>query len=253
VTAGDLICICAVIAHTQRTGDCPVVGGSRSPSWWLSGLVGYLTAASSRCRSYVIPHPRIPIQPGQIFGSLTALADAGPDARRKSLWRCQCACENIINVRVSDLKYDRVWRCRPCADVSAGIPRSKYQDVILDGTAKTSAEYQSWSSMRWSAMDLYVSLEPDWEDFAVFYADLGCRPDAEESWVLGRIDSDLGYVRDNVQWQPLIHRPRHEVTSLRWHIEGTRYPSANAWECVGDAGSGPVVGWGRWHQKFSLL
>ena len=82
--------------------------------------------------------------------------------------------------------------------------------------------------MRWYAKDLCVPLEPDWEDFAVFYADLGCRPDAEESWVLGRIDSNLGYVRGNVQWQPLIHRLRHKVTSLWWHIEGTRYPSANA-------------------------
>jgi len=55
-----------------------------------------------------MPHPRIPIQPGEIFGSLTALADAGPDARRKRLWRCQCACGNIINVRASDLKNGSV-------------------------------------------------------------------------------------------------------------------------------------------------
>ena len=93
--------------------------------------------------------------------------------------------------------------------------------------------------MRWYAKDLCVPLEPDWEDFAVFYADLGCRPDAEESWVLGRIDSNLGYVRGNVQWQPLIHRLRHKVTSLWWHIEGTRYPSANA---AAEACSGPLTG-----------
>jgi hypothetical protein len=64
-----------------------------------------------------------------------------------------------------------------------------------DVTSKTSAEYQAWSSMRWSAKDLCLPLEPDWEEFTVFYAELGHRPDKEESWVLGRIDSDLGYVR----------------------------------------------------------
>ena len=35
-----------------------------------------------------MPRPRIPIQLGQMFGPLTVVADAGPDARRKRLWRC---------------------------------------------------------------------------------------------------------------------------------------------------------------------
>ena len=175
-----------------------------------------------------MPQARIPIQPGQTFGSLAVLADAGSDARRKRLWRCQCSCGNVTTVRASDLKNGRAWRCRSFGDASAGILRSKYKDVIRDGTAKTSAEYQAWSSMRWSARDLGVPLEPDWENFAVFYAELGRRPDDEESWVLGRIDSNLGYVRGNVQWQPIKQRMRHKVTSLCWHVEGTRYPSANA-------------------------
>ena len=175
-----------------------------------------------------MPRPRIPIQKGDIFGSLSVVAAAGSNAYQNRLWRCQCACGNVINVRASDLKHGRVWRCRSCGHVNAGILRSKYKDVILDGTAETSAEYQAWSSMRWSARDLGVSLEPDWEDFASFYADLGDRPADEKSWVLGRIDSNQGYVRGNVQWQPLIQRLRHKVTSLWWHIEGTRYPSANA-------------------------
>ena len=76
--------------------------------------------------------------------------------------------------------------------------------------------------------DTSFSIDTDWEEFTVFYAELGHRPDNEESWVLGRIDSNLGYVRGNVQWQPLIQRLRHKVTSLWWHVEGTRYPSANA-------------------------
>ena len=201
-----------------------------------------------------MPRPRIPIQPDQMFGSLTVVADAGPDARRKRLWRCQCTCGSIMNVRASDLKNGSVWRCRSCADVSAGILRSKYKDVILDGNARTSAEYQAWSSMRWNAKDLCVPLEPDWEDFAVFYADLGCRPDAEESWVLGRIDSNLGYVRGNVQWQPLIHRLRHKVTSLWWHIEGTRYPSANAAAEALGVSRDTIRNWcqGKWDRKTRM-
>jgi hypothetical protein len=126
------------------------------------------------------------------------------------------------------LTHGYVKQCRVCGAVSAGAAQRKYKDILPDVAAKNTAAYQAWASMRFSAKKIRVPLEPAWEDFRVCFADLGRRPDEEGKWVLGRINSELGYVRGNVQWQPLLHRQRHKVTSLWWHVHGERFSSANA-------------------------
>ena len=186
---------------------------------------------------------RVPIEPGQIFGSLTAVKPAGLDANQNSLWRCRCACGAITTVRGTELKRGIVRQCRDCGAVSGGRERRKYTEVMPDITPKHTAEYQSWSSMRWHAKETHVPVEPDWEDFAVFYADVGQRPDEEGNWVLGRIDSDLGYVRGNVEWQLFIERQRHKRTSLWWYVHGTRYPSANVAAEAFGVSIGTICNW----------
>ena len=171
---------------------------------------------------------RVPIKPGQVFGSLTAVAAAGLDARQNSLWRCRCACGTITTVRATELTHGYVRQCRACGAVSGGEGRRKYKDVLPDVAAKGTVEYQAWLSVRSHAQEMRVPLEPDWEDFGVFLVDLGHRPDEDETWVLGRMNSALGYVRGNVQWQSFMQRYRHKVTSLWWHVHGERFPSANA-------------------------
>jgi len=196
-------------------------------------------------------HPRVPIKRGQVFGSLTALSAAGLDARQQSLWRCRCGCGNTTTVRASELKRGTVKRCSACGAASGGAKRRKYKDLVPDGAVKNTAEYQAWTSVRWQAKTEQVPLEPDWDDFEVFFVELGPRPDEDKDWVLGRINSELGFVRGNVQWQPLIRRLQHKSTSLWWHVDGERFPSANAAAEALDVSRATIRNWcqGLWDRK----
>ena len=172
--------------------------------------------------------PRIPFKKGQVYGSLTTLKTAGVDRRQNSLWQCRCACGHNTTVRASDLKRGAVRQCEWCGAVSGGAVQRKYKNTLPDATTKDTVVYAAWVSMRRTATDLPVPFEPDWEDFSAFYADVGERPEGDEQLVLGRIDSTLGFVRGNVEWQLMTERQRHKLNSLWWYVDGVQYPSASA-------------------------
>jgi hypothetical protein len=50
---------------------------------------------------------------GAQFGLLRVLERAGSNEARQSLWRCECACHEIVTARGSDLCAGTKRRCGP--------------------------------------------------------------------------------------------------------------------------------------------
>ena len=119
-------------------------------------------------------------------------------------------------------------RTRP--DLAA---RNKRSAVHGQASARTPA-YISWSSMRqrilsrsskdfanWGGRGL--DIDPRWQDFATFLADMGDRP---ERTSLGRIDNACGYWPHNCRWESATQQAANKRTLMN-----VRYQE-KAWRLV---------------------
>ena len=82
---------------------------------------------------------------------------------------------------------------------------------------KLSPTYRSWTCMRERCTDpkhpsfpwygaVGVTFDPAWDDFNVFLADMGERP---EGMTLDRIDNDRGYSKTNCRWTSKAQQARN--------------------------------------------
>lgn len=76
-----------------------------------------------------------------------------------------------------------------------------------------SPTYKTWQSMKYRCQakkgyaDRGITYDPRWEDFAVFLADMGERPDG---LTLDRIDNDGDYGPDNCRWATRSQQQRNK-------------------------------------------
>lgn len=131
---------------------------------------------------------------GERFGRLIVKAAFGSYQGRRQ-WSCICDCGGRSIVSTRDLRLGRVTSCG-CAKTKHGHSRGNHPlyQVWLEMRNRCSNPAHK-SYYRYGGRGIKV--DPRWNDFEVFLADMGPRPDG---YSLDRINNDLGYSPGNCKW-----------------------------------------------------
>lgn len=147
------------------------------------------------------------VQPGHTYGRLTVV-ERLPNRKTKTSWKCQCSCGNTCEVLGPSLVGYGGSSTRSCGCLrkeTAAITAKA--NTRADGMG-SSPEYRIWSGMKNRCTNpnnknwpLYggrgIVYDPTWEDFAIFFADVGPRP---RGTTLNRVDNDGPYNKTNCNW-----------------------------------------------------
>lgn len=131
------------------------------------------------------------------FGRLTVIAYAGKDRQGKTLWVCECSCEDrtILTIRAGYLK---------AGTQSCGCLRK--ESITVHGGFGT-PEYEVWKNMKGRCENKKnkdyggrgIRVCKRWrESFAAFLEDMGKRPSPIHQ--LDRRDNDGNYEPGNCRW-----------------------------------------------------
>ena len=115
-------------------------------------------------------------------------------------WLCLCDCGEKTVVNSLKLRKGFTKSC--------GCHRRSIKANKTHGMANKTKTYKTWKCMRHRCNNRNstqykwygakgITYDKAWDDFLVFLADMGERPDGK---TLDRINPDLGYFKDNCRW-----------------------------------------------------
>lgn len=168
---------------------------------------------------------------GTRFGRLLILEEVPERSHLgRTQWRCQCDCGEIRVVVTSRLTSGRTRSCGCLRATSYGMSKS------MRGRSVNAPEYNTWLSMRGRCLNqnsasyaLYgergITICPEWDSFARFYADMGPKPSPRHS--LDRIDNDGPYVHWNCRWATQSEQARNKRVTVKLTHRGQTLPLAD--------------------------
>lgn len=190
----------------------------------LGGSLRTGHTSSCGCRNLRTPHNFQDLT-GQKFGMLTVL-HRSEDRGRNARWICKCDCGNQSEVAASKLRTGWTSSCG-CLKHRSGSSSHTWR-----GTGELPSSY--WSTVLWGAKarDLIVEITIE-EAWALYESQGGLcalsgvplcflmgskrTTSGSQTASLDRIDSSLGYLKDNVQW---IHK---DVQYMKMDLPENRF------------------------------
>jgi hypothetical protein len=173
----------------------------------------------------------IEITPGDTFGRLTILGEAGrAPGERERLVSCRCICGTVITVRLPNLRSGHTRSCGCHRDDVARVRSTKHGN-------SQSREYTRWSNMKARCSNPKIrnyhryggrgiTVCPEWADsFEQFLADMGPCPDG---LTLERRDNDQGYSAENCVWASRTEQANNTRANQLMTFDG-RTLSVEAW------------------------
>jgi hypothetical protein len=131
---------------------------------------------------------------GKVFGRLTVIKGT-----KGSTCLCSCNCGNEAMIPANRL-LGKVRRSCGCAKItpSKDKPRAAYYswyDAKRRCTDPNNKDYEHYSARG-------IAMHPDFiASFEAFSKEVGERPNNTDSWTVGRIDNNEGYVYGNIRWE----------------------------------------------------
>lgn len=176
---------------------------------------------------------------GKRFGRLTVIERAPDyitpsDGRHRRVWRCQCDCGNIKDIRETCLKSGESKSCGCLFKETMSKIHSKHHEA---GTR--TRLYAIWDSMRQRCNSLNYKSYKDyggrgikvceqWDDYSVFREwayNHGYNEQADYGkCTLDRIDVNKGYSPDNCRFVSVLEQARNKRNSIWYTYNGESHP-----------------------------
>lgn len=159
---------------------------------------------------------------GMRFGKLLVIRQAQNKGKHR-IWECLCDCGRSKFVSTSNLRRGSSQACGNCR--VAGPMTFK---PVHGASVQKGPTYRSWQSMRRRVnradqRPTYVgiTMDPAWNDFAVFLADMGERPEGK---TIDRINGTKGYSKANCRWATPVQQTRNRRIARTFTSEGRTMP-----------------------------
>jgi len=181
-------------------------------------------------------HPNWRDMTGIVFFRLTVREYVGrANKGNLSYWLCGCSCGGETVVSRSNLISGH---CRSCGCFAAEESSRRVRRHGARGTT----EYKSWSGMRDRCLNpadpAYsgyggrgITIDPRWDTFESFFADMGPRPAAGYS--IDRLDNDGPYSPENCRWATRTEQGRNKRNNFRVEFREERLTVAEIAERTG--------------------
>jgi hypothetical protein len=168
---------------------------------------------------------------GSRFTRLVVLSESAESKRRGSRWwTCRCDCGNMATVSTANLNSGNTRSC-------GCLLRDVMRVALTTHGRRRTPEYDTWCRMRGRCRNPRnpkypryggrgITICPEWDDFAVFYRDMGPRPSPRHS--LDRIDNDGPYASWNCRWATPTEQARNQSSNRPITYAG-RTMTISAW------------------------
>ncbi len=152
---------------------------------------------------------------GQVFGRLTVVKVDSQNKWGNYKWLCKCSCGVEKVVVGGNLTGGNSQSCGCLRE------EMRHTNTLQHGMTKTQEHY-SWLDIKKRTegrtekykrdyVDRGITMHPDFENFDIFYKEIGPKPDDGQIWSVGRIKNNLGYTYGNIRWETPDQQSRNKT------------------------------------------